>query len=529
MKNVLSLINQRKRCPQPVLEVWKAGTLHHRFYWGSILNHPVLPVVVLCIFSLLPIYYASLRWPCLIDDAFITLTYSKNITLGRGFVYNYGEPTYGSTSPLLVLIGAALGLLLPWFPMHYLVTLFTALCIVGIGWVFLLFHRQFRISPWVAVFMGIAVIVSSDPAFLGMEAFLFQFLLVLSCALAFCRRYLGCGVCIALLHLTRAEGVLLLPILMLYVCISDFVQGERDIYGLSKSLLKMAIGAGVVAGIWTCYAYITFGRITPNTLSAKIVHLEYFGAGQGFRNYWLTFVNNRFRSWGGIFNIQNIFGVMIWMLVCFGIYDILRSHRRWLVFVLYFIVYVTGYSIINILFFPWYALSLILILILLVVLGGTRLVISMFAAKPETLTIILISVIVVSFFGAEIYRVAEQSRRHWTDRRAPTYLKVASWLRNNTEPGSSISFGEIGYIGYFTDNKIIDLAGLATPEVIPFLANGDAMSGFLIHKPDYHIWIEKDKYWESIIRHPFFMENYVQAACITGPKPREVMYIYKRK
>ena len=147
--------------------------LTRSLYFSDMVNNPATPVVVLIMFSLLMIYYAFLRWPCLIDDAFITLTYSKNIALGRGFVYNYGEPTYGSTSPLLVLIGAALGVLLPWLPLHLLVTLFTALCVIGIGWIFLLFHRQFRISPWVAVFMGSAVIIASDPVFLGMESFLF--------------------------------------------------------------------------------------------------------------------------------------------------------------------------------------------------------------------------------------------------------------------------------------------------------------------------------------------------------------------
>ncbi|NLV43883.1 MAG: hypothetical protein GXY07_05215 [Candidatus Hydrogenedentes bacterium] len=505
------------------------GILSNRVYWGSIINHPVLPLVVLFIFSLLPIYYASLRWPYLKDDFFITLTYSKNIALGRGFVYNYGEPTFGSTTPLLVLIGAVLGLLLPWFPLHSLATLFTALCLAGIGWIFLLFHKHFRISPWVAAFLGSSLIISSDPEFLGMEAYLFQFLLVLSCALAFCRCYLSCGVCIALLHLTRAEGVLLLPILMTYAGIADFVKGERDIRRLSASLLRMAIGAGVVAGIWTCYAYITFGRITPNTLSAKLVHLEFFGDAPSFRNYWLIFLNARFRNWGGNFNIVNVFGIALWVLLAYGVYDVIRYRRQWMVFILYFIAHVTGYSIINVLFFRWYALPLIFILMLLVVLGAARLMSTVFTSKPVITTITLMAMMLILFFGAELYRVAEQSRMNWADRRAPTYLMVASWLRNHTKPGSSVSFGEIGYIGYFTDNKIIDTAGLVSPEVIPLLAKGDIISGFLMHKPDYHIWIEGDKNWEQIIRHPFFVENYIQAARITGPKPREVMYIYKRK
>ncbi|NLV43882.1 MAG: hypothetical protein GXY07_05210 [Candidatus Hydrogenedentes bacterium] len=503
--------------------------LTRNFYFIDMSNNPVIPAVVLIMFSLLMIYFAFLRWPCLIDDAFITLTYSKNIVLGRGFVYNYGEPTYGSTSPLLVLIGAALGVLLPWLPLHLLVTLFTALCAIGIGWILLIFHRQFRISPWIAVFMGSAVIIASDPVYLGMESFLFQFLLVLSCTQAFRKRYLSCGVCIALLHLTRAEGVLLLPVLMLYVCVSDFNKGERDIYNLFRPLLRMALGAGVVAGIWTCYAYITFGRITPNTFSAKITALEYTGKGLDFRASWLLYVNNRFKDWGGFFNVYNVFGVMIWSLAGLGIYDIVRYRRRWIIFLLYALAYIIGYSIINIGFHRWYGLPLVLILILSMVLGGARLAGRVLASQRKILMVGMILTVTILFLGVEIYRGVGQSSRKWMDPRAPTYLKVASWLRSNTEPGSSVSIGEIGYIGYFTDNKIVDLVGLVSPEVVPFLAKGDTVGGFMMYKPDYHILIEGCPFSEPILKHPFFIENYTQVACIRGPKPREKMYIYKRK
>ncbi|HYR69064.1 MAG TPA: hypothetical protein VER77_04230, partial [Candidatus Dormibacteraeota bacterium] len=40
----------------------------------------------------------------LTDDTFIHLQFAKNLIGGRGFAFNAGEPTYGSTSPLWVLL-----------------------------------------------------------------------------------------------------------------------------------------------------------------------------------------------------------------------------------------------------------------------------------------------------------------------------------------------------------------------------------------------------------------------------------------
>src|SRR5690242_1575132 len=49
----------------------------------------------------------ALMWPVrgyLTDDTFIHLQYARNVATGRGFVFNAGEPVYGSTSPLWVAL-----------------------------------------------------------------------------------------------------------------------------------------------------------------------------------------------------------------------------------------------------------------------------------------------------------------------------------------------------------------------------------------------------------------------------------------
>jgi hypothetical protein len=56
-------------------------------------------------------------WGYLTDDTYIHLVYAHNLLMGKGWVFNLGEPSYGSTSPLWVLLlapfasGEAAGLL----------------------------------------------------------------------------------------------------------------------------------------------------------------------------------------------------------------------------------------------------------------------------------------------------------------------------------------------------------------------------------------------------------------------------------
>lgn len=56
---------------------------------------------------------------------------------------------------------------------------------------------------------------------------------------------------------------------------------------------------------------------------------------------------------------------------------------------------------------------------------------------------------------------------------------AAKWLNANTEVDDLIAVHDIGAVGYFTQRQIIDLAGLVTPEVIPFIRDEAQLGQFL--------------------------------------------------
>jgi hypothetical protein len=55
------------------------------------------------------------------------------------------------------------------------------------------------------------------------------------------------------------------------------------------------------------------------------------------------------------------------------------------------------------------------------------------------------------------------------------YLRqVAAWLRQNATEHDSLAAEEIGILGYYVDMRIVDLLGLVSPELQPFLEHSRA-------------------------------------------------------
>jgi hypothetical protein len=54
-------------------------------------------------------------------------------------------------------------------------------------------------------------------------------------------------------------------------------------------------------------------------------------------------------------------------------------------------------------------------------------------------------------------------------------VDTAQWIRKNTEEESLVAAHDIGALGYYADRNLLDLAGLISPEVIPFIRDETAL------------------------------------------------------
>jgi hypothetical protein len=72
---------------------------------------PPKPLLIWIILGMLAVSFMMIHRNFIPDDAYITYRYARNLSLGRGFVYNPGEHVLGTTTPLYTLLLAAIAYL----------------------------------------------------------------------------------------------------------------------------------------------------------------------------------------------------------------------------------------------------------------------------------------------------------------------------------------------------------------------------------------------------------------------------------
>jgi hypothetical protein len=58
-------------------------------------------------------------------------------------------------------------------------------------------------------------------------------------------------------------------------------------------------------------------------------------------------------------------------------------------------------------------------------------------------------------------------------------VATAHWIAENTSSTDLIAVHDIGAVGYYSNRNIVDLAGLVSPEIIPFLRDEPRLAAYL--------------------------------------------------
>jgi hypothetical protein len=452
-----------------------------RYSWEKLFSFTVLILgAMYLIWAVSPIWEQQR----LNDDSFITLTYAKNLVNGHGFVYNHPPATLGTTTPLFTLLTAALSLILPNVDVIKSAIIISTASWIGTGIILYLaaVHLGFRpLAGAVLAFVPLTIVNSTWLWFVGMEIWLFEFLLVLSFYFALTNRPLLAGLSVGLLFLTRGEGALVGGILITYFLISQ------------KKLPKTLIIASVaVVGVWVIYAWFTFGTILPNTLSAKIAHREHlasFGREYGF----LQAMTDILPAWFKEFNlISNIFSNIFLISFTLGLIGIVfdKQLRKWSFFLVWGAIYFIGYAIINPSTYHWYALHLFFVAEVMAGLGTAWVLNTSFRLSGfKRITVGALACLLVGLLLVpNILHGVKSAQSFRGDHRASSYIAVTEWLNENSHPEDTIAYLEIGYLGYYSENRIIDLAGLIDPLVAENIAEHGFTWGFWHYQPTYFLF-----------------------------------------
>jgi hypothetical protein len=409
-----------------------------------------------------------LMWPVrgyLTDDTFIHLQYARNLAAGRGFVFNPGEHVYGSTSPLWVALLAD-GMFLGFDGVrtaHWLGFVSTLASVA-------LFFNLMRNSLRMPELRALATITWAAHAWMirwsisGMETPL-AVALVLAGFVAFTdgqqwgARPGRTGAFWALAALTRPEGVVLLLLWGMFLVIdTDSREGVRR-------LIAGALPAGLIYGGWLLFARLYFGTFWPNTLSAKIAGTPALLA------FWEALLRQ-------VQVVAATDAVLVGALagaLLFGGRRMLprRPQAQRLLPWVWLATLPALYVMRGVPVLSRYLVPMLPILAWL----SWRAVERWWAGEepaPELrygatlLGLGLAGLALVQNIFWYQYAVVPQVRS-FTSGLKQSLIPWGEWFARNTEPGVTIAAPDIGALGYYSHRRVLDLAGLVTPAMVPLL------------------------------------------------------------
>lgn len=429
------------------------------------------------------IYQNGLGFP--LDDAWIHQTYARSIANEGTWTYSLNERSAGSTSPLWTL------LLVPGFLFAsenpFVWTYFISwLCFLGLIIVsvrlFQLLLPETRIG---SIVFGLLMIFEWHLVWAsgsGMETILFTlgatfvFFLLRKDANSF-----WTGLSIGLLVTVRPDGITLFGPALFILGINILGKKQRI-----NSLFLLLLGLILPLIIYGYHNYSLSGAILPNTFFAKSAeyrellsvplitrYLNLFtvllsGAGlllfPGF--LWSIYLSVRKRDLWGMGSILWILGYILSYAVRL---PVTYQHGRYLIPVIPMYL-IKGYE-------------------------GTLDIISRIKLQKQTMYkgIILSSLVITSliFLVPGITAFA-------TDVKTINKLMVepAHWLRDHTAPDAIVAAHDIGAIGYYSERKIIDMAGLIDSNVVPMIRNEAELSKYLVQSGADYMVVFSDWYQE---------------------------------
>ncbi|HEC33916.1 MAG TPA: hypothetical protein ENI37_04295 [Chloroflexi bacterium] len=104
-------------------------------------------------------------------------------------------------------------------------------------------------------------------------------------------------------------------------------------------------------------------------------------------------------------------------------------------------------------------------------------------------------------------------------------VAVARWLDENTEPGALIAVHDIGAVGYFAQRPLLDLAGLVSPEVVPFIRDEERLLAWL-REQDADYLVTFPSWYPTLTADPRLQEVYRTNAAVTVAQGGENMTVY---
>lgn len=417
-----------------------------------------LAVILLLLFVRNELEYTDGHLGVPLDDAWIHFQFARNLSQGKGFSFNPGIPTPGSTAPLWTVILAGTGLISQEFLMQAVI-LSALLFLLTIGLTYGL-TTQLSNKKAIGLVAAAGVMLSGRliwAGLAGMETTAFAALSV-AATWVYSRKGLNpaATALFGLASQARPEGHVLFGLAVadtVWTAAAEWRQKANHPTLSSIILSKLAIPVAIYLLVTLPYVVFSLGqtgRPLPNTFFAKVDTTELFSIrtlGETllihFRDNPVAFVlviPGVIKTWGRS-RLAVAWLILLPILSAFMV-DFVWHHGRYTMPLIPFVMVVAAQGI------EWLVERL-----------------------PNETRSYATGGVVIALIVAGAWQLPRWARQLGQNSREIFAVDVAmgEWLARNTAPDSLIAVDDIGAIGFLSGRKIFDLNGLISPEMWPIL------------------------------------------------------------
>ena len=393
----------------------------------------------------------AVSYDYVVDDAYISFRYARNLIEGHGLVFNPGERVEGYTNFLWVLI-IALGMKLGADPVNLAKGLCFTFAVLSMIAVYCYYGRLFSRKGWERLFPAALIAVSPPMAVWalgGLETTMFAFLITAAVLSHIAARERGSfplasSILIGLAALTRPEGVVFALLLFGDV----LIRPDRK-----RHILFWLVPVALIYIPYFLWRYTYYGWFFPNTYYAKT------GGGTGQILRGLAYARDFLLRPGGVISLLAVVPVL------------LRRNRKTLLPFLtcaIWALYVIGVGGDGLAMYR-FAVPVLPICLMLSAEGAWSLVdrLGMRARKGgnQAIRIIVYSICILMVLwpslGSKERDFVKTDRMlvegHW--------IPIGKWLRGYARPDESIAVGMAGAIPYYSGLYTIDMLGITDPHI----------------------------------------------------------------
>lgn len=415
----------------------------------------------------------------MVDDAYISLRYAKNLIEGKGLVYNEGHHVLGISAPLYAIWLALILLLSQRIDPGYAVGM-AHIAVFAIT-AYYLFRLTLKESGRVAMFVILLFAIYLpfvDNSTIGMETPLFVMGMAISLVLFEQGRISLLSLLLVIMVLIRPEGVLWI----LSISAALLIRRQR--------IRPLALLPGVAAAlVWVVFSLLYYGSVIPNSVLAKsgwVVPYDQSALswiGSAFASLSLVDIPHRLYHHSMIRIALVLVALIPLPLFLLGWRKLLREKSVLvslpILYVSYLAFYLLGRGRLE---FSWYGIPSGLAYVTTVVIG---IPVAMDRLHLRSINDTRYRILIVScalILSAGSITLWKTTRLPYYRGMRESFEKAGEYVDQHADPNARVMIYEIGMIGYRSNRFVYDMCGLVSPEVLKYYKESNyefTVSGFL--------------------------------------------------